>query len=653
MCGIVAWAGKTPKKFNKAKFDLVASYNEERGTDSCGVATDGFISLGVHNNKVYRDFIVNVKYEIPEIIPAVIGHTRKSTFGEHNEDNAHPFGFGEIEGGRFEFIGVHNGSLLNHKILAKKFNINSTEYITTNKKKNKVSKSREKIDSEILLECIYKNKNFKVLSSYLGAAALVFQDLNTPNIIYCWHGASKKYVNDNDGKIYEERPLYYYKETRNSIYISSMENSLEAIGGIKDETIFEFKHNVVYKITDGNIEKAELFPLSRKECHYMRSYGQDYENINPVNNNQTNAYKKTANYGLQIDFYNDEDFLKHQGCCNIDTSKKILALPFSQNIKDIDSVNNNLYSQKGIMISHNIYNEIKPETEYKTSCYFWKLRYWKDTSLLQGCYTFIENFGFYYLGKNIKTANDQFWFLTNKEFFQGDFCFVNQNLTKEDGAFIPFLQVGGEDEIIEPPLYYFYKGIRVLEVTDYIHCLEMEENKKTFTWENMTHCSAHPIIDIGYSQKSISTQGIKLKDRLVTDIICPLGSNRIYTIENGNCIKIEDKMIIDSDDKSKDKNDSKTKTVDTVDTIVELLEDFENDIQKNEASKNNIDNTRDYDLVEKTLEEIFKIPFGKFPLDIARLQKYSNLEKVNDAIIILETFLTDTRKLIEIEPKEQ
>ena len=312
MCGIVAWAGKTPNKFNKAKFDLVGSYNEERGVHSCGVTTDGKIALGISNKKVFRDFIVNVGYENPKIIPTVIGHTRHATFGSHSADNAHPFGFGELNDG-FKFVGVHNGSLLNHKKLATDFKIDL-----------KINK-RDKIDSEVLLDIVYKKKDFQVLNKYLGAAALVFQDLTSPNKIYCWHGASKKYATDDNIKIWEERPLYYYKETRNSLYISSMKNSLEAMCG-NDETNGEFDHNTLYTIIDGNIEKAEKLKISRKDCHYLKTHDYDYFNNtqNNQNKNKYNGYNRkkqecrigqnfTLDGMLTEDDMNDEEWYKHQG----------------------------------------------------------------------------------------------------------------------------------------------------------------------------------------------------------------------------------------------------------------------------------------------------------------------------------------------------
>lgn len=53
MCGIFGYAGKNPKTFNKAKFDILGLYNNSRGGDSCGVTTDGEIYYGLRTSKNY------------------------------------------------------------------------------------------------------------------------------------------------------------------------------------------------------------------------------------------------------------------------------------------------------------------------------------------------------------------------------------------------------------------------------------------------------------------------------------------------------------------------------------------------------------------------------------------------------------------------
>ena len=268
MCGIFAWSGKDPKKFNKDKFDKLGIFNIDRGKDSCGVSFDGEVYYGLNTEKLYSKFIVNREIK-PLKYPVVIGHTRQASIGNIvNETNAHPFGFGNNSEGNYEFIGCHNGTLYNHKDLASTFKIDTAETIKVQSDHNPngfYESFRQKIDSEILLEIIYKTKNFKVLSQYNGAAALVFTNTNEPNVIYVWKGASKWYDYTNY-HIEEERPLFYYKETKNSLYISSIQESLETIGGIANVNLFTFSPNTIYKITDGDVEHAEKTPISRNNA---------------------------------------------------------------------------------------------------------------------------------------------------------------------------------------------------------------------------------------------------------------------------------------------------------------------------------------------------------------------------------------------------
>jgi glucosamine 6-phosphate synthetase-like amidotransferase/phosphosugar isomerase protein len=108
MCGIFAWSGSKPELFNKSKFDILGIYNDSRGGDSCGVSTDGEIYYGVTTNcKKYSQFLFEKNYLLPNKFPTVIGHTRKSSVGSVNTENAHPFGFGVNNlNDSYEFVGV-------------------------------------------------------------------------------------------------------------------------------------------------------------------------------------------------------------------------------------------------------------------------------------------------------------------------------------------------------------------------------------------------------------------------------------------------------------------------------------------------------------------------------------------------------------------
>jgi len=258
-CGIFGWAGKDPKKFNRNKLNILGIHNETRGVHSCGISKDGEISIGIDEQKLFRNFLANSSYDNPKLYPLVLGHTRQSTYGAHTIANAHPFGYGTSRGGGYKMIGVHNGTLLNHTPLAKQYGIDTEA--PNGESASRFPLTRTKIDSEIILEIISKTKNYKVLSEYTGAAALVWTDTDKPNVMYCFHGESRKRDwKDSDVEI--ERPLYFYQESKNSVYISSIFSSLLGIGATTKNS-WSFAPNVIYEITDGDVKNAKRTKISR------------------------------------------------------------------------------------------------------------------------------------------------------------------------------------------------------------------------------------------------------------------------------------------------------------------------------------------------------------------------------------------------------
>ena len=388
MCGIFAWAGKVPTKFRKEKLDILGIHNEVRGTHSCGITLDGDIHIGIDGNKVYRDFLANVNYNLPVDYPSVIGHTRAATGGAHNIDNAHPFGYGTHNNG-YRFVGVHNGSLHNHRDLAKTYGVEVNVKVD---RKNYVT-YRDKIDSEILLECIYRSNSFKVLSEYDGAAALIFTDLAKPNVTYFYHGKSKKYA--NTGEPVEERPLFYWQETRNSVYVSSIANSLVAIGA--EDNVKAFEYNTVYKVTDGNIEKAEKIKISREKAIQTQRYTFS-ANTNNTNNTNTSTNSKKGK--------SSKNRNKQFECNFTDTT-------------DCDVSG----EQASTSSEHNIYNDttLQSQNDYGNAVYVKKLRYWRNGHRINGCYTWVPGYGFFFLDEKSKEADKRFFDLVNKEFYASDF----------------------------------------------------------------------------------------------------------------------------------------------------------------------------------------------------------------------------------------
>ena len=493
-CGLFGWAGDIPKSFNSDKFKILGILNVERGKNSCGVSFDGDIQIGINNDKLFYDFAINRKIE-PVHFPVVIGHTRNSSVGVVNEYNAHPFGFGN-NNNNFEFIGAHNGTLKNYEDLAKKYSVEKFSEIINNQAGNvKDSKFREKIDSEILLEIIYKNKNFKVLNDYVGGAALVFTNTNIPNVIYLFKGKSKEFENSQIETL--ERPLYVYLENNNSMYFSSIEDSLKIIGG-DEKSIINIEANVVYEITNGDFKNSKLTHISRLNSTQNTAYN-IYEYNSWVNTNYNKIYKHaTSNLGKKE---KEEE-----------ESSKIISLPPLN--KEID---NNIYKEK----------TIKNQNSYLGIPYFNKLRFFRNGSLINGVYLWIPHYGYYYLADSEKDANTIFNNQIVNNVFDGfDF------LKKDDynNGKVPFYK--------KPSFFYFVEGCQIKTYLDYSIFYEKYYNLKkneTLDYIKLSHVTTHPVIDINKKDfKNFNFQNICKDGFLYTGNFTILGAEKNYEIIKGN-----------------------------------------------------------------------------------------------------------------------
>lgn len=478
-CGLFGVAAENVEDIDINKVKILGIFNDSRGGHSCGLAIDGDIIVGVNQLKLFKDFIGSSRIENPYELPVILGHTRYATGGLHNEDNAHPFGFG-INNDYYEFIGTHNGSLHNQADLAEEYKVSTSQEIIN---KYKVKSYRQKIDSEILLECIYTSKSFKVLEKYQGAAALVFYNTNEPDTVYLYHGKSKKY---EYGVPVEERPLFYYQESDNIFYYSSIKESLEAIKNTSKCKVLEFEHNTVYKIKNGNVSKATKFLIDRSKASQIngscaiKSTQWDNKKWDPV---------KRIWVEKSAPKQDNKTVLSTKGSTNTKTS--VITTDTAETIRTNFAAHFRDYRRN--MKAGDV-----------DTVYFENLRYWKQYSLLTGIY------------------------VLNAELVPIFVCRYDCNFEEE---YKKTNKVLNKLENIERPVkLYFVEGIQLLTLQDYNRILN---NIRDFSTVQLSHCTVHPIKDLTHENSLVYFEG-----KLASLTFKPFTGKNLIKINNGKCVSI-------------------------------------------------------------------------------------------------------------------
>ena len=544
-CGIFGMSTNKAENLDVNAVHILGIYNIERGKMSCGLSWDGDVQYGLGFDKLYTDFIIDTEIK-PTKIPIMIGHTRQPSYGMAiTEDNAHPFGFGTSKDGKsYEMIFCHNGTLKNHKELAKKYNIDLSEKV------KKISHGghsyetiRDKIDSEILGEILYKTKKFHVLSEYVGAAALAWTWIDEPNKLYLWSGASKLIQGSNVITEIEERPMNVYCKNENSMFFSSLKNSLTVVGAAKKDDL-QIDYNTVYVITDGDFKNAEKHKVSRKQAGQSET----------IANNYRGNYKNYYN-GYEEDYCDWEDMRTPK--VNITTPTKV----------DIE---------KHLMINLQNDKPLKPIADYGNKIYSKSLRYWDRNTLINGIYIYIKNWGFKFAGNDISIANMFIKNVKGLTFNYNDGTFNYTILNKE--GFIPF-----EKNVDNIQFHYFIEGVLLKTLEDYNRAIIIQKMSKPIDYEILSHISKHPIIDMSITNTKSTAM---LEGKAFTGNITELGFEKVYYFNNGILVKwvkrkdlitkVETPVII-----LPTTTESKLFDKDLFDNSIKSIEKFENNIESN------------------------------------------------------------------------
>ena len=294
-CGLI---GFVPNKKNTANLDwikLIMTYNAHRGTDSCGLFMNDELVKGIGNKADIRNFMAKTKIEYDPKCKnrLILAHSRKSTYGSHTEENAHPFFF-EHEGRSIIF--AHNGTITNALELANKHNVDVAGLM---------------VDSQKLAKIILE-KGYSVLNEYKGSAALMFTYSDEPGVMYVFKGASKDKQYDVEAS--EERPLFYI-ENNDGMYLSSMREPLDAASN-QDLVVYTVPENLVCKIINNQLFEVEKINRENANISFTKPTSittkkeittKHYGTTGDTHNTTTNslAYKTFIKIDNQFDIYSE------------------------------------------------------------------------------------------------------------------------------------------------------------------------------------------------------------------------------------------------------------------------------------------------------------------------------------------------------------
>lgn len=332
MCGIIGFSSFKGQKFNVDKIKILYMYNLSRGEDATGLWTpkNGVIKTLEKASK----FLTGDKFKNIEPDCSFIGHVRAGFKYKHSLSSAHPH-----EG--TTCVLAHNGTLTNTYALSSKYDLidNGT-------------------DTELLHKILDKNFTPKILSEIDGTASLLYADKN----IKLKRGQENSYL--LVFRLNKERPLFYGM-SEEGMYISSLDESLEAIGCTD---ITEFDTNILYSIFEAKIIAQHDIPSRPAKYVYT-------PNTTPSTNHVYHGANNLASFTNNADMSWWDKYLENW--IQVDTKSPMYNCPISYNIdewfllKSIDVPNRKLNVQNieskllEIPVTHFRYNQkVKPLNPY-------------------------------------------------------------------------------------------------------------------------------------------------------------------------------------------------------------------------------------------------------------------------------------------------
>lgn len=311
-CGLVGYCGTEPA--NPWKIRMLQLYNLKRGEHATGI----YIGDEVFKDAIPADKFLADRGDVYDLIPeaknfTIIGHDRQASVGSRDKaELAHPYDVTGKDGKRL--ILAHNGTIHNIEAIANKFKMDHSA--TTSSDSWTLTKIMVDLKEEEILE---------LLQGYTGFATLLFTRSTMKNTLFIHRDP--------------ERPLFCYQENDHQLYISSIIESLYAIGGTAD-TVTEFSGHTVYKAVKGRLVKkwstAERKPIlyvsrtsnynpnaySRKPSHNKAEF--DWEDA-------YNSYYGRDDIGKKVEITKRPE-VQTEGFCYLDGIYMFNGHPYTGNM---------------------------------------------------------------------------------------------------------------------------------------------------------------------------------------------------------------------------------------------------------------------------------------------------------------------------------
>jgi hypothetical protein len=404
-------------------------------------------------------------------------------------------------------------------------------------------------------------------------------------------------------------------KSKNSLYYSSLDYSLRIIGGT-DENIINVPHNKVFKIKNGDFKNAEVFDIDRSNCVHESLYS-SYSNAYYYNSKKSKQ-KVGIREVEQDPYYDIYDRESSCGVPRLTSGKNTSSIYYPTGNTEVDKgviKACKKHAKKSNEIS--IYHQLIDQNSHQGNVYEHMLRYWRNGQVINGVWTWVPSYGFFWLSKKVEDADNISKSLIGKAFKDGTFTDV-----EDKSSFIPFKI---KEDI---SFHYFFDGIKVKSHLDLI-VLEKNRDvmKDLLLYDNVSKCSSHPIIDLT-RYKDPKSQDIKWNGVLYNGTISLLGSNNCYSIVNGNLKKVSEAKA------------NFTKITDGIQEA-EIIEEYSNNDMEEETA------------LQAYLESILFDPINVFPLEAKELrERFETSDVALDAASLLESFCDEAANIIGIEINE-